>query len=578
MICPSCHSQIEDDAAFCSHCGAKVEHPAAAAPAHCPACGQPVPEDAVFCAHCGARVHEEAPAPEAAPFDQDDTGAEEAVAAIWGEAAVQSPAPTAPEQVAAASDEAAAAPTTCPSCGASVQPGEAFCPSCGVRLSGSRVIAHTAQPAEGVRQDSPLDRTVVDMARESAIPAAVLRGEGPGDPIPPGSTGPMPRPVSAQPDAAEDQKPKKSAVKIAGIAVGVIAAAAVVGGGIWYVVDQQNRTQIAEQQQTDEIARSVHPVTVAVSAPGWDTTAGSSRLPVHITGTAGDGSQVDEVQYVASDGTGIRLAQGTYQLAVAASPIAADGTIFTVPETAISLTFTSEDTDSAIDATAQGAFALQAIDALDVTDDQIEAAYTYASQDTGDGAANADVLRSAAVQRRDDAAAAAQPETPSDGETGVDPNNPLHVLAASYEFYMPEYWEGRVTVKVDGNNVSVVSKKYPDLELFNVSVQRGATQTTGDIGYACMGDASIGQGHYATVWASRWGWIIGTAYMSNSSDPNDYYSMDEATEIVDLQTGGATSYVDIRDDMVNNGGSSELVFVTDDYLSACIVDSIAPRS
>ena len=57
-------------------------------------------------------------------------------------------------------------------------------------------------------------------------------------------------------------------------------------------------------------AHSEHAIVLNISAVGWDTDNGASRVPIHITGKTVDGITVDEVDYVASDGSGISLIQG----------------------------------------------------------------------------------------------------------------------------------------------------------------------------------------------------------------------------------------------------------------------------
>ncbi|MBQ1675466.1 MAG: zinc ribbon domain-containing protein [Oscillospiraceae bacterium] len=49
--CPACGAMCDDDAAFCSSCGARKPEPR-----RCPGCGQIVEEDSVFCANCGTRL------------------------------------------------------------------------------------------------------------------------------------------------------------------------------------------------------------------------------------------------------------------------------------------------------------------------------------------------------------------------------------------------------------------------------------------------------------------------------------------------------------------------------------------
>ena len=61
--CANCGAEVPATAQFCSHCGAKIEHPVAeeteapAAEAHtCPNCGATVEADAVFCPECGGKI------------------------------------------------------------------------------------------------------------------------------------------------------------------------------------------------------------------------------------------------------------------------------------------------------------------------------------------------------------------------------------------------------------------------------------------------------------------------------------------------------------------------------------------
>ena len=66
-ICPYCGSPVEDDALFCTNCGANVSAPQAAPqqdPAFCPNCGARLPAGSAFCTNCGANVRS-APAPAA---------------------------------------------------------------------------------------------------------------------------------------------------------------------------------------------------------------------------------------------------------------------------------------------------------------------------------------------------------------------------------------------------------------------------------------------------------------------------------------------------------------------------------
>jgi len=57
VICPQCRFENEADAAFCTHCGARLER-------LCPNCRTPNPSEARFCKRCGQAL---APPPQAEP-------------------------------------------------------------------------------------------------------------------------------------------------------------------------------------------------------------------------------------------------------------------------------------------------------------------------------------------------------------------------------------------------------------------------------------------------------------------------------------------------------------------------------
>lgn len=531
MKCPVCHSEIRDDAVFCSVCGSNIAEAAAIASLD----GEPAP---------GAAASPEQ-SPGAVPPEPE------------------------PEPVPA-----------CPFCGELIDPADPFCSSCGARLSAPIRDIEFEQTGSGpaLGPDEP-GLTQPDFARMAAVPEAP--SAPPADPVP--AAGPVQGtvpPAAAGPGAPAAVPPKKrmSGGKIAAIVVAAVAVAALAGGGVWFYLDQQHQQQVAEQEarrREQEAASALHDVYIDVSGEGWSTDAGASRLPVRVSGTDLDDTAVDEVQYVDSSGEGVRLRQGSYELSVVASPIAADGAIYQVPDTSIPVEVSTDDPNENIDATSEGSFVLTPIDAAEVTDEQIESAYELAAADDGEGAADADALRDAAVKRRDDAVAEKEAAEAAAAEEAA--REARHVVAASYEFYLPAYWDGRVTVEVDGNNVTIRSKAYPRLTVCEVQVQRGTAQFWGDIGRGCMGEVDLGQGHYASVWATNWGYTIGELYMRNSTDPDDYYSLEEATEIVDLQTGGAVTYEQIRDAMIAadaavSGGSEAI----QPYLEAQIVDTIQP--
>lgn len=565
MICAHCHSEIADDSMFCTECGAKVEASATSSILRpsariCPHCGNDIPADAEFCTMCGARL---------------EAGDDAALATAVGSEPESVPDPA------------------CPHCGASLMDGAEFCTQCGLKVDASDVsqaedeIETCALTSEQSDADAEQYRADAAAAHESLN--VVTPDLGMAGPVPVDKTALMPKPVPASGEGGGPVSPesladkaraganapkKKDPRKIAAIVAGVIVAIAVVGGSTWAFINYQHQQQVAAeqaQQEKDEaIAKAEHVVVIKVSGDGWDTSAGASRLPVHVEGTDSKGEKVDEVQYATSDGRGINLRQGNYVLSVSASPIAADGTVFSVSNTQVEVSFTAKDEEgSEIDATGRGGFELTPTDALEVTDEQINKAYEYASKDTTDGAPDADALKTAATKRRDDAVAAKKEADAKAART---------ITTADYALELPSYWDGRVTVKYEGDSVVVYSKNYPKRAICSIFVDAQGDGPMGDIGTSQMGYASLSNGRYAHVWCDRYSYIIAYANITNSTNPDDYYTYDEARELVDLQTGGTVCYDDVLAAMKDDDADADdLIFAQDTFFQNNIVSQIKAK-
>lgn len=259
-------------------------------------------------------------------------------------------------------------PMFCRNCGSKVEDGARFCPVCG-----ESVVAEYEPSTESQGDHQP-------------APAA-----------------------KAQPTMPAPAKGKCSKRPL--VIAAVVAALLVVGGGAGYyfgIYAPEQAQEVAEQ----EALAAKHAVRFSVSAQGWDTSAGASRLPVHITGKEERGKKVDAVRYVDSSGEGVELRRGSYKVEIAASPIAADGTVYAVPAEKLSIKLDEKAAEKKIvDA---GDVALESVEASEVTDDQIAAAKKYAEEDEGAKKAgfniDAEALATAATKRRDDAVAAKQAE------------------------------------------------------------------------------------------------------------------------------------------------------------------------
>lgn len=217
---------------------------------------------------------------------------------------------------------------------------------------------------------------------------------------------PLPSVPSAREAEVRHRKmpPKRRNLMVAGV-----VAVALVAGGAGYAAWNGYR-----QEQAAITAANAHTmmsVQIGVHAAGLDCSTGS-KIPVQVSGQDSDGSSVSETLYVDEHGRGIKLLPGDYTLSIAASPIAADGTVYAVPAEKLSIKLDEKAAEKKIvDA---GDVALESVEASEVTDDQIAAAKKYAEEDEGAKEAGFDIdaeaLSTAATKRRDDAVAAKQAE------------------------------------------------------------------------------------------------------------------------------------------------------------------------
>lgn len=262
----------------------------------------------------------------------------------------------------------------CRNCGSKIEDGAQFCAVCGASVVPDDQVQTGGANPSPVNAAAPTGSHQVDMAAEAA---------------------------------ASSPKRSKKPFIIAAVVVALLA----VGGGAGYYFGIYAPEQARETAEQEALAAK-HAVRFTVSAEGWDTSAGASRLPLHITGKEARGKKVDVVRYVDSTGAGVELRRGSYKAEVAASPIAADGTIYAVPGEKVDVKVSKKaEGKKSIDA---GNVSLAPVEATEVTDDEIAAAKKYAEEDAGAKKAgfsfDADALAQAATKRRDDAVAAKQAE------------------------------------------------------------------------------------------------------------------------------------------------------------------------
>lgn len=300
----------------------------------------------------------------------------------------------------------------CRKCGAEMEGGARFCPKCGLS------VADASEGPLGESEQAP------DDADEASGQLVSVEDED----EPTGSVAASPESVegsstgkvfglesdSADADAegavapAHSARPKKPFI----IAVIVVVLLVLGSSGYYFgVVAPEHAREAAEQ----EALAAEYVVRVSVSAEGWDTAAGASRVPLRVKGREERGKKVNKVYYVDSAGAGLKLRRGTYTVIVAGSPIAADGTIYAVPDTEVEVKVDEKSAakKDGVDATGD-AVTLGPVPATDVTDEQIADAKKWAEGDKGAANAgctfDAEALATAAAKRRDDAVAAKKAE------------------------------------------------------------------------------------------------------------------------------------------------------------------------
>lgn len=142
---------------------------------------------------------------------------------------------------------------------------------------------------------------------------------------------------------------------------GVIACSVI--GSVWSHVEQQRRDAAKVEMSVEQSlgrTRSVHVSVEVKDGATWDTARGDSQMLVHIVGRTLKGQAVDEYQYVNSEGDGIELKPGDYELTVDEPPVATDGTRFRASKRMVPVSFNSQAPDT-VDTTPQGGFDLYAI-------------------------------------------------------------------------------------------------------------------------------------------------------------------------------------------------------------------------
>lgn len=345
--------------------------------------------------------------------------------------------------------------------------------------------------------------------------------------------------------------------------VGVVAVALVVGGAGYVAWNGYQQEQAAVAAAN---AHTMMSVQIGMHAAGLDCSTGS-KIPVQVSGQDSDGSSVSETLYVDEHGRGIKLLPGNYTLSIAASPIASDGTVYTVPTTKAQVTIKSDGQDLS----SQAAFKLKVPSADTVTDDQIDAAAKYAEEGGASSAAAAKILQQAAITRRDAAVSAVSAQKAQAARDA----DARHKATDLYQLDIPVEWYGKVETWQNGSTLCIYLAGDSDTPIVTLVAVREGESFTPDEGDTVLGAANLGNGY--TVYASGpvYPYVVPQTINGRTQNPVSIYPMDSAIELVELTTGNRYTYSQIKNVLVGKDGKADAATkLESDYLAQILLPSI----
>ena len=227
-----------------------------------------------------------------------------------------------------------------------------------------------------------------------------------------------------------------------------------------------------------------HEVVVPIVAEGLTDAGG--RIPIHVQGTTDRGESLAQESYLSYDGTGLSLPAGTYAIRILESPISYDGALYRVSGDTRSV---KVEASGAFAVTPEGPLTCVPMSALDVTNEQIEAAVTWILRDS-ERVSAASMLRDAAYGRREHSlGASAGPSAEEYGDDGYSE----FALEEGYDAVgmMPDASYDDASYYADEYNDGTVSYEYDQAYGYSVDEGSGGDSSDVDDSYDSDADSDV---------------------------------------------------------------------------------------
>lgn len=239
----------------------------------------------------------------------------------------------------------------CRHCGKQLPDDSRFCTQCGREVERADEDGREAPdeaertPAADVdERAADADEPTVHASGPAAAPRETSAEAGDGmptepPPSPSGATSPGAGPEATVPNYSQRPASKFPVKRIVPIALAALVLVIAAGFGIssYLEAEAERAAQAEERAAREAMLSSEHDVLIGIDASGWGTDEEGTPMPMLVSGSTAAGDAYEEIQMVDSDGVGLELVPGDYELSVEASPICEYGRMYDYPSTTFAI-------------------------------------------------------------------------------------------------------------------------------------------------------------------------------------------------------------------------------------------------